>query len=108
MFFIEIWKIYQPLKDEKVCFYNKKIILRIHTKISIFLQTFINSPIFWLYIIIIFFYILDAAPIMTYRFIDQTLQPGPLVSLKCSARGSPTPTITWTLNGHEVPHNNNG
>ena len=46
---------------------------------------------------------LDAAPIMTYRFIDQTMQPGPLVSLKCATRGSPTPKITWTLNGRDLP-----
>ena len=45
----------------------------------------------------------DAAPVMTYRFIDQTLQPGPPVSLKCSARGSPTPEIKWTLNGFPLP-----
>ena len=48
-------------------------------------------------------FISDAAPVMTYRFIDQTLQPGPPVSLKCSARGSPTPEIKWTLNGFPLP-----
>ena len=45
----------------------------------------------------------DASPGFTYRFIDQTMQPGPLVSLKCSARGSPTPRIEWTLNGFPLP-----
>ena len=40
---------------------------------------------------------------LSYRFIDQTLQPGPPVSLKCSARGSPTPRISWTLNGFQLP-----
>ncbi len=33
----------------------------------------------------------------------QTLQPGPPVSLKCSARGSPTPRVAWTLNGFSLP-----
>ena len=45
----------------------------------------------------------DAAPTFTYRFIDQTLQPGPLVSLKCAARGSPTPRIRWTVDGFDLP-----
>ena len=45
----------------------------------------------------------DSAPFLTYRFIDQTLQPGPPVSLKCSARGSPTPHITWSVNGFPLP-----
>ena len=45
----------------------------------------------------------DASPVLSYRFIDQTLQPGPPVSLKCSARGSPTPRISWTLNGFKLP-----
>ena len=47
--------------------------------------------------------IADASPVLSYRFIDQTLQPGPPVSLKCSARGSPTPRISWTLNGFQLP-----
>nr|XP_040568004.1 Down syndrome cell adhesion molecule-like protein Dscam2 isoform X1 [Lepeophtheirus salmonis] len=47
----------------------------------------------------------DASPVLTYRFIDQTLQPGPLVSLKCTSRGSPTPGITWSLNGFPLPDN---
>ncbi|XP_050715582.1 cell adhesion molecule Dscam2-like isoform X3 [Eriocheir sinensis] len=41
----------------------------------------------------------DSAPVLHYRFIEQTIQPGPPVSLKCSAVGNPTPTITWTLAG---------
>ena len=45
----------------------------------------------------------DAAPNLHYTFIDQTLQPGPWVSLKCSAKGSPTPQIKWLLDGYELP-----
>ena len=45
----------------------------------------------------------DASPALSYRFIDQTLQPGPPVSLKCAARGSPTPRIVWSLNGFALP-----
>lgn len=35
----------------------------------------------------------EVAPQLHYRFIEQTLQPGPGVSLKCTATGSPTPQI---------------
>ena len=45
----------------------------------------------------------DAAPYLVYEFIDQTLQPGPPVCLKCSCRGSPTPQISWTKNGFPLP-----
>ena len=65
----------------------------------IFLKVFTNR-------VVVFFS--DAAPIMTYRFIDQTMQPGPLVSLKCATRGSPTPKITWTLNGRDLPKTSTG
>ncbi|XP_024084690.1 Down syndrome cell adhesion molecule-like protein Dscam2 [Cimex lectularius] len=47
----------------------------------------------------------DAAPILMYSFIEQTLQPGPAVSLKCTSSGNPTPHITWTLDGFNLPHN---
>ncbi|XP_073976320.1 Down syndrome cell adhesion molecule 2 isoform X11 [Rhodnius prolixus] len=47
----------------------------------------------------------DAAPILLYSFIEQTLQPGPAVSLKCTASGNPTPHITWLLDGFSLPHN---
>ncbi|KAL1130463.1 hypothetical protein AAG570_011711 [Ranatra chinensis] len=42
---------------------------------------------------------------LTYSFIEQTLQPGPAVSLKCSATGNPTPHITWHLDGFNLPQN---
>ncbi|XP_071517586.1 cell adhesion molecule Dscam2-like isoform X2 [Panulirus ornatus] len=45
-----------------------------------------------------------AAPQLVYRFIEQTLQPGPAVSLKCIATGTPTPHISWTLDGFPIPH----
>lgn len=35
----------------------------------------------------------DAPPVLLYSFIEQTLQPGPAVSLKCSATGNPTPEV---------------
>jgi hypothetical protein len=35
----------------------------------------------------------DAPPVLIYSFIEQTLQPGPAVSLKCSATGNPTPEV---------------
>ncbi|CAL4076655.1 unnamed protein product, partial [Meganyctiphanes norvegica] len=41
----------------------------------------------------------DFAPVLEYKFIIQTLQPGPSVSLKCITSGEPTPQITWTLDG---------
>ncbi|XP_050729970.1 cell adhesion molecule Dscam2-like isoform X1 [Eriocheir sinensis] len=45
-----------------------------------------------------------AAPQLVYRFIEQTIKPGPSVSLKCIATGTPTPHITWQLDGFPIPH----
>jgi hypothetical protein len=39
------------------------------------------------------------APELQLTFIEQTLQPGPPVSLRCSASGNPPPRITWLLDG---------
>jgi len=47
----------------------------------------------------------EVAPQLHYRFIEQTLQPGPSVSLKCTANGNPTPQITWSLDGFALPNN---
>ncbi|XP_017957799.1 Down syndrome cell adhesion molecule-like protein Dscam2 isoform X3 [Drosophila navojoa] len=47
----------------------------------------------------------DAPPVLLYSFIEQTLQPGPAVSLKCSAAGNPSPQISWTLDGFPLPSN---
>lgn len=33
-------------------------------------------------------------PEMIYRFIEQNVRPGPHISLKCSARGSPPPQVS--------------
>lgn len=32
------------------------------------------------------------------------MQPGPSVSLKCSATGNPTPQIVWNLDGFPLPN----
>ena len=42
-------------------------------------------------------------PELIYRFTEQTLQPGPSVSLKCTAVGNPPPQFTWTLDGFPLP-----
>ena len=42
-------------------------------------------------------------PVLLYKFSEQTLQPGPSVSLKCIAKGNPPPRIHWTLDGFPVP-----
>ncbi|XP_050450848.1 cell adhesion molecule Dscam2-like isoform X3 [Cataglyphis hispanica] len=47
----------------------------------------------------------DAAPQLLYKFIEQTMQPGPSVSLKCIAMGNPTPHFSWTLDGFPLPQN---
>ncbi|XP_044591619.1 Down syndrome cell adhesion molecule-like protein Dscam2 isoform X3 [Cotesia glomerata] len=47
----------------------------------------------------------DASPQLVYKFIEQTIQPGPSVSLKCIATGNPTPHFTWTLDGFPLPQN---
>lgn len=50
-------------------------------------------------------FVTDAAPQLVYKFIEQTIQPGPSVSLKCIATGNPTPHFTWTLDGFPLPQN---
>ncbi|XP_023290163.1 Down syndrome cell adhesion molecule-like protein Dscam2 [Orussus abietinus] len=45
----------------------------------------------------------EIAPQLVYRFIEQTMQPGPSVSLKCSAAGNPPPQISWLLDGFPLP-----
>ncbi|XP_066154117.1 cell adhesion molecule Dscam1 isoform X2 [Euwallacea fornicatus] len=45
----------------------------------------------------------DAGPELIYWFAEQTLQPGPMVSLKCVASGNPPPQFTWALDGFPIP-----
>ncbi|XP_050698368.1 cell adhesion molecule Dscam2-like isoform X2 [Eriocheir sinensis] len=45
----------------------------------------------------------DSSPELHYRFQEQTLQPGPSVSLKCVATGNPPPQFIWTLDGFPLP-----
>ena len=47
----------------------------------------------------------DSKPPLLYRFPEQTLQPGPSVSLKCIAKGNPPPRISWSLDGFPLPQN---
>ncbi|UYV70832.1 hypothetical protein LAZ67_8000774 [Cordylochernes scorpioides] len=45
----------------------------------------------------------DAAPILHSTFQEETVHPGPFVSLRCIASGSPLPQVTWTLDGSPLP-----
>ncbi|XP_046620086.1 Down syndrome cell adhesion molecule-like protein Dscam2 isoform X2 [Neodiprion virginianus] len=47
----------------------------------------------------------EISPQLVNSFIEQTMQPGPSVSLKCSAAGNPTPQISWRLDGFPLPQN---
>lgn len=37
---------------------------------------------------------IDTVPELIYTFIEQNVRPGPLISLKCSASGSPPPQVS--------------
>ena len=50
----------------------------------------------------IIFFVSDAMPALLYKFSEQTLQPGPSVSLKCIAKGNPPPSIQWLLDGFPI------
>lgn len=67
------------------------MLISIH--ISHYLSNFRTSPL------------AEVAPQLAYKFIEQTMQPGPSVSLKCSATGNPTPQIAWHLDGFALPQN---
>ncbi|XP_070135044.1 cell adhesion molecule Dscam2-like [Drosophila bipectinata] len=45
----------------------------------------------------------EVSPHFNYKFIEQTLQPGHFISLKCSCSGNPTPNIIWFLDGYTLP-----
>lgn len=55
-------------------------------------------------ILLLGFSFAEVYPHLAYKFIEQTIQPGPPVSLKCSASGNPTPQISWMLDGFPLPH----
>uniref|UniRef100_T1JJ84 Ig-like domain-containing protein n=1 Tax=Strigamia maritima TaxID=126957 RepID=T1JJ84_STRMM len=44
-----------------------------------------------------------AAPVLHQVFSENTLHPGPSLSLQCAASGNPTPEISWTLDGQPIP-----
>ncbi|XP_013170496.1 PREDICTED: Down syndrome cell adhesion molecule-like protein Dscam2 [Papilio xuthus] len=45
----------------------------------------------------------DSRPELVYTFIEQAVQPGAQVALKCSAVGEPPPRFRWTLDGQLIP-----
>ncbi|XP_053613669.1 cell adhesion molecule Dscam2-like isoform X2 [Plodia interpunctella] len=45
----------------------------------------------------------DTRPELVYTFIEQAVQPGAQVALKCSAVGDPPPRFRWTLDGQSIP-----
>ncbi|XP_065214717.1 cell adhesion molecule Dscam1 isoform X2 [Planococcus citri] len=45
----------------------------------------------------------DVGPEIIHSFSEQTLQPGPSLSLKCVATGNPPPSIIWKLDGFPIP-----
>ena len=47
----------------------------------------------------------DAVPQILYSFSNQTLIPGPPISLKCIAKGIPPPNFDWSLDGFPIPIN---
>ncbi|GFQ82593.1 down syndrome cell adhesion molecule-like protein Dscam2 [Trichonephila clavata] len=47
----------------------------------------------------------DYPPSLLETFTDQTLEPGPSVTLKCVAQGNPLPQIIWTLDSGTIPEN---
>ncbi|XP_055715988.1 cell adhesion molecule Dscam2 isoform X2 [Phlebotomus papatasi] len=44
----------------------------------------------------------DTVPELIYTFIEQNVRPGPHISLKCSATGSPPPQFTWLLDSEPI------
>lgn len=62
------------------------------------------SVFFFFSFLLIFCVFIEVAPQLIYKFIEQTMQPGPSVSLKCSATGNPTPKIIWHLDGFPLPN----
>ncbi|KAL5284148.1 hypothetical protein ACFFRR_006432 [Megaselia abdita] len=44
----------------------------------------------------------DTVPELIYTFIEQNIRPGPHISLKCSASGSPPPQFSWMLDSQPI------
>ena len=44
----------------------------------------------------------DSAPVIVESFKSVTLKKGEAVTLKCSATGSPAPTLNWFLDGDQI------
>ncbi|XP_049798773.1 Down syndrome cell adhesion molecule-like protein Dscam2 [Schistocerca nitens] len=44
----------------------------------------------------------DTVPELQWTFVEQALSPGPPVSLRCAAAGSPPPQFTWRLDGRPL------
>ncbi|CAH0678847.1 unnamed protein product [Chilo suppressalis] len=45
----------------------------------------------------------DSRPELVYTFIEQAVQPGAQVALKCSAVGEPPPRLRWLLDDQPIP-----
>ncbi|XP_028165502.1 Down syndrome cell adhesion molecule-like protein 1 [Ostrinia furnacalis] len=45
----------------------------------------------------------DSRPELVYTFIEQAVQPGAQVALKCSVVGEPPPRFRWNLDGLPIP-----
>ena len=89
-------------------------VLRVHSDAIFFLHIYLYKFFIWIAIVNsqnckthqmtwAFVSILDALPVLLYKFSEQTLQPGPSVSLKCIAKGNPPPQIHWTRDGFPMP-----
>lgn len=48
---------------------------------------------------LLFFYFVAIPPELQSTFIEQTVQPGVSVSLRCVASGNPPPRLSWLLDG---------
>ena len=44
----------------------------------------------------------DASPLLLQTFSEQTLVPGPFVTLRCTASGNPPPDFTWLLDRNPI------
>lgn len=65
--------------------------------------TMCNLPILLVVLFITVVAETASGPTFLDKFTDQTLEPGPSVSLRCIASGHPLPQVTWLVNGQPVP-----